>query len=157
MRQREQREHDGERRHRPTPDFHKNDAGGFEILLHKALLNPVHHLVVEDLLHKTLQDPVLGENQDLLRDASRLPTAPPALTIREPTLGLLGAAPDKDVVDRSVVLYGLGSPRGRGSPFPEGRRRSTDKSSGQQLRRECYPSLGSSRCPCRHPGWLLAS
>ena len=39
----------------------------------------------------------------------------------------------------------------------EGRRRSTDKSSGQPLRRECYPSLDSSRCPCRLPGWLLAS
>ena len=77
MRQREQRDHDGERRHRPTPDFHKNDAGRFEILLHKALLNPVHHLVVEDLLHKTLQDPVLGQNQHLLRDTTRqLPRHP---------------------------------------------------------------------------------
>ena len=60
----------------PTSD---TDAGRFEVLLHEALLNPVHHLVVEDLLYKTLQDLVLGENQDEhLGVAKRLLASPPS-------------------------------------------------------------------------------
>ena len=53
-----------------------------------------------------------------------LTSAPsPTRTIREPTLGLLGAA--LDITMTVIALYGLGSPRGRGSLCPEGRRRST--------------------------------
>ena len=75
----------------------------------------------------------------------------PALpsTIREPTLGLPGAAEHECCVNLAVSSVRTQGPRERGSPFSEGRRRSTDKSSGQLLRRECYPSLDSSRCPCR--------
>ena len=46
-------------------------------------------------------------------------------TVTETNWGFRAAAQDKDVVDRSILLYGLGSPRGRGSPFPERRGRST--------------------------------
>ena len=46
----------------PTSDIR---FGALEVLLLEALLNPVHHVdVVDGLLHKTLQDLVLGENQE---------------------------------------------------------------------------------------------
>ena len=67
---------------RRTSDFRR---GALEVLLLEALLGPVH----QDLLQKTLQDHVLGENQDLHRDAScLLPPAPPPRA-QEPTSGLL--------------------------------------------------------------------
>ena len=73
---------------------------------------------------------------------NRRPT--PANTIREPTLGLPG---DQDWCnnDRRIALH-------RRVSLSRRRWRSTDKSSGQLLRRECYPSSDSSRCTCRLPG-----
>ena len=79
--------------------------------------------------------------EELLQEVAARPAPPPPpLTIRETTLGLPGAALDGCKNDRRIALYRLGSPWGRGLPFPEGRRRSTVQSSWQLLCRECHPS-----------------
>ena len=56
-----------------------SDAGRFDVLLHDAVLNPVQAQKVDgDLLHKTLQNLVLGEHHDDHQEtpaASRLPTS----------------------------------------------------------------------------------
>ena len=97
-----------------------------------------------------------------LHDATRRRPIP--CTIREPTLGLPGAALDDVIMTVVSLCTGLGSPRGRGS-LSRRRRHRTDKPSRQQLPRECHPSSDSSRCTCRPlgspatvtPGRLLAS
>ena len=65
--------HVGERRHQTA---HEKDLGRFVILLHEALLIPLAvlgenledllhaHVLVDDLLHKTLQNSALGEDQE---------------------------------------------------------------------------------------------
>ena len=58
---------------RPTSD---TDTGRFEVLHHEVPLNPVRAQVVYDLLHKTLQNLVLGENQDLSTETPAAATLP---------------------------------------------------------------------------------
>ena len=59
------------------------------------------------------------------------------------------APPQTDVIiDLASSLCTGWSPRGRGS-LSQGRRHSTDTSSGQQLPKECRPSSDPARCPCR--------
>ena len=103
------------------------------------------HVIVEELLELVAAWSQGRPNRTAApRISARPAPPPPPRTIREPTLGLPGAAQDRCNIDRRIALYGLG------------RRRSTDKSSRQLLRRECYPSLDSSRCPCR-TDWLTPS
>ena len=76
----------------------------------------------------------------------------PALpcTIREPTLGLPGAALDDAIMTVVSLCTGLCGPRVRGS-LSRRKRHRTDKSSGQQLPRDCRPSSDSSRCTLQTP------
>ena len=91
-------------------------------------------------------------------------TAPDPRTIREPTLGLPGAAPDDVIMTVVSLCTGLWGPRVRGS-LSRRRRHRTVTSSGQQLPKECRPSSDPTRCTCRPlgppatvtPGRLLAS
>ena len=92
-------------------------------------------------------EPVQGENEDL-HPLRRLPPQPPT---QEPTLGLLGAAPDRCNNVRRSLCTGLWGPRGRGS-LSRRRRHATATSSGQQLPKECHPSSDPARCPCRPLG-----
>ena len=90
------------------------------------------HVIVEELLELvTAWSQGRPNRRAAPRNAARPAPPPPRCshTIREPTLGLPGAALDRCDDDRRIALYGLGSPRGRGSQFPEGRRRSTVLSS----------------------------
>ena len=72
--------------------------------------------------------------------------------IREPTLGLPGAAPDGCNNVRRSLCTGPWGPRGRGSAHPKVGRHQTATSSGQQLPKECRPSSDPARCPCRPLG-----
>ena len=94
---REQHVHGGERRHQTRARLHENDAERCKVLLLEALLKPVHHLdVIDDLLHKTLQDLVLGENhEDFHGDAAASHT-------QKSTPGLLG----ESNVDRNIFCTG---------------------------------------------------
>ena len=94
------------------------------------------HLQVKELL-ELLQDhrDVYNRRAALGRRTPRPAAPPPPAPSGNPLWGSR-APPQTD----GVALYGLGSPRGRGSPFPEGRERSTVQSSRQLLRRECHPS-----------------
>ena len=75
---------------RTTSDSHKHDAGCLEVLLHETLLNPVHaHQVVDDLLHKTLQDHVLGEDLEDATPPALPPSPPPPPSHRQSRLLLL--------------------------------------------------------------------
>ena len=78
------------------------DARCLEVLLHEALLNPVqpHLVVIDDLLHKTLQNLVLGEN---LEESSPLPRPP------------LPPPPQPPVVTASTLRY---QPSGEDPPLP---------------------------------------
>ena len=60
---------------RPTSEA---DAGRFEVLLHDALLNPVHHLVVDDLLHKTLQNLAWEKTKEISTETSTAASTRPA-------------------------------------------------------------------------------
>ena len=83
----------------PRQAAHEHDARRFVVLLHEALLGEnledlLHaHVLVDDLLHNTLQNSVVREDlEDLDDDLAAATIAPPALPAQEPTLGLLGAA-----------------------------------------------------------------
>ena len=83
-------------------------------------------------------------------------TTPPATTtdphtIREPTLELPGAALNDVMMTVVSLCTGLWGPRVRGS-LSRRRRHRTDKSSGQQLPRECRPSSDPARRTCRPLG-----
>ena len=73
---------------------------------------------------------------------NRHPLRPAAPPLHHPGTHFGGsrAPPKTDVIIAVTALYGLGSPTGRRSPFPEGRRRSTVWCSGQPPSGECHPS-----------------
>ena len=89
------------------------------------------------------------------------PPHPPPCTIRKPTLVLPCAALDRCNNDRRRSVYRLGTPGVRGSPFPEGRRRSTDKSFGSHSVGSATHHLTRLAAPAEtsrngDPGQLLA-
>ena len=102
------------------------------------------------------------------RAAPGIAARPAALlsrTIREPALGLPGAALDR-CNDRRIALYGLRSPRERGRPSPKGGDARRSSPPGQLLRGECHPlsdrlaapAVSLASLPQRSgPDWPLSS
>ena len=141
------------------------------------VFSTVYPCLVDDLLSRTLGSPswektskttggtATGTSAALSRNCTTPPEAAPAPVPSGNPLWGSQTPPQTDVVITVVSLRtGLWGPRVRGS-LSRRRRHRTDKSSGQQLPRECRPSSDSSRCTCRPlgppatvtPGWLLAS
>ena len=142
---------------------HGNDAASTHGLQERlgTRLGTRPEVVHELVLRKTDTRILKREGQiGLLWD--EVPAPPPLpCTIREPTLGLPGAAPDRALGSAGAWV------------FPELSRRSTVQSSGQLLRRKCRPSSDGLAAPAeplassqRHqpgppqgsgPDWLLSS
>ena len=58
----------------PTPDFHKNDAGRFEVLLHETLLNPAQPTMSSSMFCSTKRCRTLSWERTM-KTSTEMPTA----------------------------------------------------------------------------------